>query len=88
MRHPLIEMMTLISDHGSVVASKIVNSIGAVSVGSGLTLGAVATSIPQNESFWTSNLPIIAAVVSILGGMTFILKNLFDIWLSWHKKDK
>lgn len=88
MRHPLIEMMTLISDHGSVVASKIVNSIGAVSVGSGLTLGAVATSIPQNESFWTSNLPIIAAVVSILGGVTFILKNLFDIWLSWHKKDK
>ena len=88
MRHPLIEMMTLISDHGSVVASKIVNSIGAVSVGSGLTLGAVATSIPQNESFWASNLPIIAAVVSILGGVTFILKNLFDIWLSWHKKDK
>jgi len=88
MRHPLVEMMMLISDHGSVLASKLVNGIGAVSVGSGLTLGAVATSIPQNESFWTSNLPIIAAVVSILGGITFVAKNLFDIWLAWHKKDK
>lgn len=88
MRHPLIEMMMLISDHGSIVASKIVNSIGAVSVGSGLTLGAVATSMPASQSFWTSNLPVIAATVSIIGGLTFIAKNLFDMWLSWRKKDK
>lgn len=80
--------MMLISDSGNVFAAKFINGLGAVSVGSGVTLGAVATSMPANESFWTSNLPIIAATVSILGGLTFIAKNLFDMWLAYRKLDK
>jgi len=84
----LSELMMVISDGGNVVAAKFVNGLGAVSVGSGVTLGAVASSIPQDQSFWTSNLPVIAATVSILGGLTFIAKNLFDMWLAYRKKDK
>jgi hypothetical protein len=26
--------------------------------------------------------------VSIVGGLTFIAKNLFDMYLSWRKRDK
>jgi hypothetical protein len=33
-------------------------------------------------------LPTIAATVSIVGGLTFIAKNLFDMYLSWRKRDK
>lgn len=84
----LPEMMMVISDSGNVFAAKFINGLGAVSVGSGVTLGAVATAMPNDQSFWTSNLPIIAATVSILGGLTFIAKNLFDMWLAYRKRDK
>jgi hypothetical protein len=87
MKHALTDLLMLISDHGSIVASKIVNSIGALSIGSGVTLGAVAVSAPQVVS-QQSALPTIAAAVSIIGGLTFIAKNLFDMWLSWRKRDK
>lgn len=84
----IAETMMLISDSGNVVAAKFINGLGAVSVGSGVTLGAVATAMPSDQGFWTSNLPIIAATVSILGGLTFIVKNLFDMWLAYRKRDK
>lgn len=79
------QMLMLISDHGNVLAAKMVNGIGAVSIGSGLTIGAVSVSIAPQET-WTSSLPVIAACVSIFGGLTFIAKNLFDIYLA-HKKN-
>jgi len=77
------QMLMLISDHGNVLAAKIVNSIGAVSIGSGLTIGAVSASIPVTSE--TNNLPMIAACVSIFGGLTFIAKNIFDIYLAYKK---
>lgn len=86
MKHSLIELLQMISDHGSALASKSVNIIGGLSVGSGATLGAVAASNPQIIE--QSSLPMIAAVVSIIGGITFIIKNLFDMYLSWRRRDK
>lgn len=86
MKHHATELLMIISDHGNALASKVVNSIGAVSIGSGATLGAVAVSAPQAVE--QSSLPTIAAVVSIVGGLTFVAKNLFDIYLSWRKSKK
>lgn len=78
------QMLMLISDHGNVLAAKMVNGIGAVSIGSGLTIGAVSVSVAPQEA-WSSSLPVIAACVSIFGGLTFIAKNLFDMYLAYKK---
>lgn len=78
----------MMSDNSHVILNKFINGFGAVSLGAGATLGAVATSIPADQSFWQSNLPLIAGIVSIIGGLTFIAKNMFDMYLSWRKKDK
>ena len=86
MKHSLIEILTIISDHGNAFAAKFVNGLGAVSIGSGATLGAVAASSP--EIVEKSALPAIAACVSIIGGLTFIAKNLFDIYLSYRRAKK
>jgi hypothetical protein len=86
MKHQLAELMMIISDHGNAFAAKFINGLGAVRIGSGATLGAVAASSPQVIE--QSMLPTIAATVSIVGGLTFIAKNLFDMYLSWRKRDK
>lgn len=86
MKHHATELLTMISDHGNVVAAKFVNGLGAVSVGSGATLGAVAVSVNTEPSFWQSSLPVVAGVVSVIGGLTFIAKNIFDMWLSAKKE--
>lgn len=86
MKHHATELLMIISDHGNALASKVVNGVGALSIGSGATLGAVAVSAPQAVE--QSSLPTIAAIVSIIGGLTFIAKNLFDVYLSWRKRDK
>jgi hypothetical protein len=86
MKHHAIEILTLISDHGNAFAAKFINGLGAVSIGSGATLGAVAASSPQIIE--QSPLPTIAAIVSIVGGLTFIAKNLFDLYISWRRSKK
>lgn len=80
------QMLMVISDHGNVLAAKVVNSVGAVSIGSGLTIGAVsASATPPSE--WTSLLPVIAACCSIFGALTFAAKNIFDIYLARKKSN-
>ncbi len=86
MKHQLTDLLMIISDHGNAFAAKFINGLGAVSIGSGATLGAVAVSSPQVIE--QSSLPTIAATVSIIGGLTFIAKNIFDMYLAWRKRDK
>ena len=86
MKHQLTDLLMIISDHGNAFAAKFINGLGAVSIGSGATLGAVAVSSPQIVE--QSSLPTIAATVSIIGGLTFIAKNIFDMYLAWRKRDK
>jgi hypothetical protein len=86
MKHHLTDILMIISDHGNAFAAKFINGLGAVSIGSGATLGAVAVSSPQVIE--QSSLPTIAATVSIIGGLTFIAKNIFDMYLAWRKRDK
>jgi len=86
MKHHLTDILMIISDHGNAFAAKFINGLGAVSIGSGATLGAVAASSPQVIE--QSSLPTIAATVSIIGGLTFIAKNIFDMYLAWRKRDK
>lgn len=69
-----------ISDHGNVIASKIVTYFGVVSIGSGGALGVAsgtAEKIAQNQSF---GLPDWAAIVSIVGGICLIIKNSIDAY--------
>lgn len=85
MKH-FLEILTLISDSGNVILSKFINYFGAVSIGTGATLGAISVASPGITL--QSSLPVIAAIVSIIGGLTFILKNVFDMWLSYQKHRK
>lgn len=58
----------------------IIEKTGKVSAVGG---GAAYTAETLFEQ--TSNLPQIAAIVSITGGLVWIAKMLFDMWLSWLK---
>lgn len=69
-----------ISDHGNVIASKIITYFGIVSIGSGGALGVAsgtAEKLAYNQSF---GLPDWAAVVSIVGGLCLIIKNSIDAY--------
>lgn len=71
-----------ISDHGNVIASKTITSVGLVSVGGGGVIGVAngtAEKVAQAQAFGVTDW---AAVVSIVGGISFIVKNVVDSYLN------
>lgn len=85
----LNNLMHAISDHGNIVASKALTFFGVTSVGGGLAGGVVsgtAHKIAESQAF---GLPDWAAVVSIIGGLSLIIKNAVDVYYSrLDRKDK
>lgn len=76
----LVHLLTAMSDHGNALASKAVHYFGLASVGSGVAIGAATDTASRinNPDLW--GLSDWAAVVSIVGGITFIIKNIVDAY--------
>jgi hypothetical protein len=82
----LINLMHYLGMHIAEASSGIINKIGIVSVGSGLTNTAVtAVIMPQNETWLTVSNAV--AILSIAGSAMFIIKIIVDIYYA-RKKDK
>lgn len=77
------ELLMIISDHGNAFAAKFVNGLGAASIGSGLTIGAVSSAMPQHSP---DNWPSIVIGFSIFGSATFAIKNLYDFYVAWQNR--
>ena len=72
--------------HIAEASSGMINKIGIVSVGSGLTNTALTTAIePQNQTWLTVSSAV--AILSIAGSLMFIVKIIVDIYYA-RKKDK
>ena len=72
--------------HISEASSGMINKIGIVSVGSGLTNTALTTAIqPENETWLTVSSAV--AILSIVGSTMFIIKIVVDIYYA-RKKDR
>ncbi len=82
----LITAMNYLGMHIAEASSGMVNKIGIVSVGSGLTNTAVTAVIePQNQTWLTVSTAV--AILSIVGSTMFIIKIVVDIYYA-RKKDK
>ena len=82
----LITAMNYLGMHIAEASSGIINKIGIVSVGSGLTNTALTTAIePQNQTWLTVSSAV--AILSIAGSLMFIVKIIVDIYYA-RKKDK
>jgi ABC-type uncharacterized transport system permease subunit len=79
----LSEPLMIISDHGNAFAAKFVNGLGAASIGSGLTIGAVSSAMPQHSP---DNWPAVVIGFSIFGSATFAIKNLYDFYVAWQNR--
>lgn len=86
----LTELLISISDHGNELISKLIHKIGLLSIGTGVTLGAVNDTaskvLHQTPDPW--GLPDYAAVVSIVAGCTAILKYLVDMYFKFKNNGK
>lgn len=71
----------------SGTAGQIIDKAGYTSIGTGLGIG-VADKTTSIISMIPSTLTEWAAFVSILGGLSFILKNLFEIWWRIRQEKK
>jgi hypothetical protein len=72
--------------HIAEASSGVINKIGIVSVGSGLTNTAVTAVIePQNQTWLSVSTAV--AILSIAGSAMFIIKIIVDIHYA-RKKDK
>ena len=77
------ELLMIISDHGNAFAAKFVNGLGAASIGSGLTIGAVSSAMPESSP---DNWPAVVIGFSIFGSATFAIKNLYDFYVAWQNR--
>jgi len=85
-RELVFHLLTALSDHGNVLLSKVVHYFGLASVGTGVAIGAATNSmdrIMQPELWQLSDW---AVIVSITGGITFIIKNLVDTYFTIKNK--
>lgn len=84
----LAETLLAMSDHGSVLISKAVHYFGLASVGGGVVIGLATDTVDRImlPSVW--HLSDWAAVVSIVGGLSFLIKNLVDLYFSIKNKGR
>ncbi len=75
-----------ISDHGNAALSKGIQWVGitSISTGGGLSAAKNTGMIASEQGMQLADWGI---VVSIIGGCTFILKNIADVYFN-HKKHK
>lgn len=88
--HKFTETLTTIanqiSDHGNAALSKGIQWFGLTSIGTGGGLSAAKqTGVIASEK--GLELADYGIIVSIIGGVTFIIKNIADIYFT-HRKNK
>ena len=80
----------MISDNVTVLIHKFLVVFGWSGIGMGATLGIVNDTaskvMTQTSAPW--GLADYAAIVSLVAGLTVILKNLVDVWLAWERRRK
>ena len=82
----LMTTINYVAVHIAEASSGIINKIGIVSVGSGITNTAIYSTVePQNQSWITLSSAV--AVVSFAGSVMFILKIIVDVYYA-RRKDK
>lgn len=84
------ECLIAISDHGNYLLNKVINYLGLLSFSAGTVLG-VANQTTQkviNASPEPWGLPDYAALVSVLVGISYLLKNAVDIYFKFKNKGK
>lgn len=80
-------LAVLISDQGNAALSKGIQYTGLVSVGTGGGLSiAKQNSIIESEQMLT--LADWGIVISIIGGVTFIIKNVADVYFAYRKSKR
>ncbi len=84
----LTQLLMAISDHGNAIISKAVNYFGFASVGGGVVIGAATDTASRIASPEMWQLSDWAVIVSIVGGITFIIKNLVDTYFKIKNKGR
>lgn len=85
----LDKIITMVSTPAMETAAKVIETTGKGSVLTGGTIGILGTSdtatevVAQYSTVWT--ITDYAAAVSIAGGLVWIAKLTFDVWLSYQK---
>lgn len=84
----LIHVLTAMSDHGNAIASKAVHYFGLASLGGGFVMGAASDTASRifTPEIW--QLSDWAAVTSIVGGISFLIKNAVDTYFSIKNKGR
>lgn len=84
----IVQALVGMSDHGNALLSKSVHYIGVASVGTGVSVGLATDTIDRigNPALWS--LPDWAAVVSIAGGISFLIKNAVDTYYKVKNKGR
>jgi len=78
---PTLELLLMnLTDHANAISNKLVNAIGAVSIGAGVAITSVGDSVKAAQpDTWISPDYVMAA--SIFGSVCFGLKHLIDFVL-------
>jgi hypothetical protein len=88
LKHLLTGILMAVSEHGNILLHKGINWFGAISISAGVTLGAAtdtASRIAQPDMWHLSDW---AAVVSIAGGISFLVKNAVDVYFKIKNKGR
>ena len=82
----LMTTINYVAVHIAEASSGIINKIGIVSVGSGITNTAIYSTVESQNQSWIT-LSSAVAVVSFAGSIMFILKIIVDVYYA-RRKDK
>jgi hypothetical protein len=88
LKHLISDLLIAISEHGNLIAHKFIHWFGVVSISAGATLGAATGTVERiyDPTVWT--MQDWAAVVSIAGGLSFVIKNLVDAYFKVKNKGR
>lgn len=88
LKHLLTNLIMAISEHGNLMLHKGMNWVGAISISTGATLAATTNTASRifEPSLW--QLSDWAAIVSMAGGLSFLIKNAVDIYFKLKNKGR
>ena len=82
----LNNILHTISDHGNALISKGITYYGLASIGTGGALGVTSGTVEKVTQSQGLGLSDYAAIVSIIGGVCLIIKNLVDVYFTIKEK--
>lgn len=82
----LSNLFHAISDNGNLIASKAITYWGVLSIGTGGALGVSSGTVDKVVHSQGLTLADYAAIVSLVGGVCLIIKNLVDVYYTIKEK--